>query len=225
MDLVFNLNGSATYLDVCCSFLLQPVPCCRSQHPPAGKSKSDRNPFINLVPLILETTGRPGQYTRKFISNLMKDADNPPLAIRDTWSSSRAYSIAPSPNNNSCRYVTLRTTFAILCSAFFAVPRYVKCWYRPYEVFSLKLAPVEPCGPAVMTPLPTTTSTTPTTLCYSFADAYIAPALHAGLSEVDELKTALGCRFAMDIFTIAQQDRPSPDPVPLPLDPHLEPSF
>ena len=43
-----------------------------------------------------------------------------------------------------------------------------------------------------------------------FADADIAPALLAGLSDVDVLYIALGCRFALDIFTIAQQYRPSP---------------
>ena len=66
---------------------------------------------------------------------------------------------------------------------------------------------------------------TDNTLPLLFADAFIAAALLAGLSEVDELKMALGCRFALDIFTVAQQDRPSPDPVPLPLDPGLEAWF
>ena len=60
-------------------------------------------------------------------------------------------------------------------------------------------------------------------LLLSFADAFIAPALFAHLSEVDELNLALGCRFALDILTVAQQDRPSPDHVPLPLDFGLEP--
>ena len=41
----------------------------------------------------------------------------------------------------------------------------------------------------------------------------------------DELYIALGCRFAWDIFTIAQQDRPSPEPGPLPLEPGPEPWF
>ena len=31
-----------------------------------------------------------------------------------------------------------------------------------------------------------------------FADAHVAPSLFAGLSEVDELKLALGCSFALD---------------------------
>ena len=47
---------------------------------------------------------------------------------------------------------------------------------------------------------------TDNTLPLLFADAYIAPAPLAGLSEVDELGIALGCKFALDIFTLAQQD-------------------
>ena len=35
---------------------------------------------------ILETTGRPGPHAKKFINNLLRDADNPPVAVRDTWS-------------------------------------------------------------------------------------------------------------------------------------------
>ena len=52
----------------------------------AEKNKFDRYPHINLVRFILETTGRPGPHARKLISHSMRDADNPPLAIRDTWS-------------------------------------------------------------------------------------------------------------------------------------------
>ena len=42
----------------------------------------DRYPHINLVPFILETTGRPGSHARKFINYLLRDADNPPIAVR-----------------------------------------------------------------------------------------------------------------------------------------------
>ena len=94
MDLVFNLNGSVTYLDVS---IVAPFSCnpsvvsAASTRPGhmakrAEKSKCDRYSHINLVPFILETTGRPIPHARKFISYLMRDADNPPLAIRDTWS-------------------------------------------------------------------------------------------------------------------------------------------
>ena len=94
MDLVFNLNGSVTYLDVS---IVAPFSCnpslvsAASTRPRlmsirAEKNKFDRYPHINLVPFILETTGRLGPHARKFISYLMWDADNPPLAIRDTWS-------------------------------------------------------------------------------------------------------------------------------------------
>ena len=64
---------------------------------------------------------------------------------------------------------------------------------------------------------------TENSLLLLFADADIAPALLAGLSDVDVLYIALGCRFALDIFTTAQQYRPSPDLEPLPHDAELEP--
>ena len=38
-----------------------------------------------------------------------------------------------------------------------------------------------------------------------FADVDITPTLLEGLSEVDVLHIALGCRFALEIFTISQQ--------------------
>ena len=71
-----------------------------------------------------------------------------------------------------------------------------------------------PCGLAVPTPHPMTMST-----LLLFADALVAPALLADLRELDELMVALSCRFALDIFTIAQQDRPDPEPDHLPHDP------
>ena len=50
------------------------------------REKFDRYPHINLVPFILETTSRPGPHAKKFINYLLRDADNPPIAVRDTWS-------------------------------------------------------------------------------------------------------------------------------------------
>ena len=94
MDLVFNLNGSITYLDVS---IVAPFSCNRSLVSAANtkpgfmakraeKTIFDRNPHINFVPFILETTGRPGPHARKFINYLLRDADNSPIAVRDTWS-------------------------------------------------------------------------------------------------------------------------------------------
>ena len=54
-----------------------------------------------------------------------------------------------------------------------------------------------------------------------FADVDITPTLLEGLTEVDVLHIALGCRFALDIFTISQQYSPAPDHEPLPHDPKL----
>ena len=94
MDLVFNLNVSVTYLDVSivALFSCNPSVVSAASTKPglmakrSEKKKFDRYPHINLVPFILETTGRPGPHARKFICYLMRDADNPPLDIRDTWS-------------------------------------------------------------------------------------------------------------------------------------------
>ena len=233
MHLVFNLNGSTTYQDVAIVALfssnlaLVAAASTRPGHMAkrAEKSKFDRYPHTNLVPFILETTCRPGQHARQFISNLMKDADNLPLALRDTWSAIQSVLHSPSPNNNfQLPLRDLRAAFCHTLSCFSLSPRYVKCRYRPYgntcRGFSFKLAPALPCGLAVTTLLPMTTSTTPAMLSYSWLlTPTIAPALLAGLSEVDELMIALGCRFALDIFTIAQQDPPPPVPGPLPHDP------
>ena len=72
--------------------------------------------------------------------------------------------------------------------------------------FSLKTAAAVPCGPAVTSLRPTMTSTTLTAITFSFfADVGITPTLLEGLTEVDVLHIALGCRFALDIFTISQQ--------------------
>ena len=54
-----------------------------------------------------------------------------------------------------------------------------------------------------------------------FADVGITPTLLEGLSEIDVLHNALGCRFALDIFRISQQLSPTPDHEPLPHDPEF----
>ena len=67
MDLVFNLNGSVTYLDVS---IVGPFSCSPSLVSAAStkpglmakraeKNKVDRKPHINLVPFILETNSQP----------------------------------------------------------------------------------------------------------------------------------------------------------------------
>ena len=54
---------------------------------------------------------------------------------------------------------------------------------------------------------------TSNTLVLLIADAFIAPArFFLKLSELDELMVALSRRFALDIFTVAQQDLPHPEP-------------
>ena len=73
MDLIFNLNGSVTYLDVSivapfsCNPSLVSAASTRPGHMAkrAEKTKFDRYPHINRVPFILETTGRPGPHASR----------------------------------------------------------------------------------------------------------------------------------------------------------------
>ena len=117
MDLVFNLNGSITYLDVS---IVAPFSCNPSLDSAAStkpglmakraeKSKFDRYPHINPVPFILETTGRPNPHAKKFISYFLRDADKPPLAIKDTWSTIQSVlhsAISKQQLTAGSRYVT-----------------------------------------------------------------------------------------------------------------------
>ena len=75
----------------------------------AEKAKFGRYPHFNLVPFILETTGRPGSHAKKFINYLLRDADNPPIAVRDTWSTIQSvlHSAISKQTTYGCRYVTL----------------------------------------------------------------------------------------------------------------------
>ena len=84
------------------------------------------------------------------------------------------------------------------------------CKYRPagnaHSVFSLKPTSAVPCGPPVTSLYPTMTSTTLTNnFLLLFTDVAITPTLLEALNEFDVLHIALGCRFALDIFTISQQ--------------------
>ena len=54
-----------------------------------------------------------------------------------------------------------------------------------------------------------------------FADISIMPTLLEGLTDIDVLHIALGCRFALDIFTIPQLYSSALDHEPLSHDPEL----
>ena len=149
MDLVFNLNGSITYLDVS---IVAPFSCSPSLVSAAStkpglmakraeKTKFDRYPHINLVPFILETTGRPGPHARKFINYLLRDADNPPIAVRDTWSTIQSVLHSAISKQQGSRYVTLgdycHTQFVLYAVCLWVlVPSHRKCT-QPFSVSSL----------------------------------------------------------------------------------------
>ena len=88
MVLVFKLNGSYLGVAISSNPALIAAASARPGHMAkrAEKSKFDRYPHINPAPCILETTSRPVYHAKKFISNLMKDAGNPSLALRESWS-------------------------------------------------------------------------------------------------------------------------------------------
>ena len=78
--------------------------------------------------------------------------------------------------------------------------------------FSVMSSFALPCGSAATTPRPTSTSTTTATPSCSCAPTLVEPLPLSCLTDVDELIVALGCRFALDVFTIGQQVRPLVDP-------------
>ena len=91
-----------------------------------------------------------------------------------------------------------------------------------HSVFSLKPTAAVLCGPAVIHLM--TTSTTLTTISSSCSRTLT---LRLPCSK-DYLKLmyyniAIGCRFALDIFTISQQYSRTPDHEPVPLDADLVP--
>ena len=140
----------------------------------------------------------------------MKDADNPQRHLQTT--------------SHSRRYVTTRPHFLKPNSVLIQ-----STWYPTVLAPSLReqlqsvLLRASQCGhPAMTLPL-MTMSTTPVTPLLLFADTDIAPVLLSSLSDVDELMVALGCRFASDVFTAAQKDRPLPVLTPLAHDPGLAP--
>ena len=93
MDIVVALRGITYYIDtaIVTSFSsnvnLMTAASARPSYMAKReeKKKSDRYPRINLVPFILESTGRPGYHAQKFIKHLYDDTDHPPTAIRDAW--------------------------------------------------------------------------------------------------------------------------------------------
>ena len=93
MDIVFNLHGRPHYIDtaVVTPFSANADLLASASTRPGfmakreEKRKFDRYHRINLIPFILESTGRPGYHALKFINYLFIDADHPPTATREAW--------------------------------------------------------------------------------------------------------------------------------------------
>ena len=113
----------------------------------------------------------------------MRDADNPPLAIRDTWSAIQ-------------RERTQRFQF----HAYRSRAMWPCCDFSSFDDDE---------------------HNTDNNFLLLFADVEITTTLLEGLSEVDALHMALGCRFALNIFTISQQYSHTPVHEPISLDAEL----
>ena len=93
MDVVFDFRGSTYCIDTA---IVTPFSSNAGLISAAsGRSgfmakQEEKNTFgrylrINLVPFVLETTGRPGYHAQKFIKVLYGGTDPPPTAIRNAW--------------------------------------------------------------------------------------------------------------------------------------------
>ena len=186
------------------------------------KSKFDRYPHINLVPFILETTGRPWPHMPgKFINFLLRDADNPPIAVRDTWSTIQSvlHSAISKQQLTAARYVTLGDC----CHTQFVL--YAPClWMQvPSRRERTQIFQSQAYCSCAMWPCCDISSSdddehnTDSNFLLLFTGRLtLRPLCLRALTEVDVSHVALGCRFALDIFTISQQHSPTPDHEPLP---------
>ena len=137
---------------------------------------------------------------------------------------SRAFSTVPSPNDNS--WLPLRDSWSLLSHPAASYILFL-CLRVPATRFCTRPFQSQACCSFAMWPCCDITSSdddehnTDSNFFLLFADVGITPTLLEGLTEVDVLHIALGCRFALDIFTISQQYSPTPDHEPLPHDPEL----
>ena len=53
----------------------------------AERNKFSRYPGHNLIPFVLETTGRPGYHAKQFIQHLAADHEPQSVVVRKIWSS------------------------------------------------------------------------------------------------------------------------------------------
>ena len=137
---------------------------------------------------------------------------------------SKVFSTVPSPNSNSRQ--PLRDSWGLLSH-----PVVLNIWclwiqYRPTGNAHSLFQSQGRCSFAVWPCCDITSSdddehNTDSNFLLLFADVGITPTLLEGLTEVDVLRIARGCRFALDIFTISQQHSLTPVHEPLPHDPEL----
>ena len=194
MDLVFDHNGSTTHLDVAII-----------------------SPFYSNPALIAAASIRPGHMAKR-AEKVKFDRYHTSTLFRSRLSwrpRAHAKQVHQQPHER-CRQPSTCHTRQLVFHPECPPQRYLQTTtFNSSHVTldaaksCLKPLPTLQCGPVVVTRHLTTTYTTPTA---PFCSCLPTPRLWA--SDVDELMVALVCRFALDIFTIAQQDRPHPEPDP-----------
>ena len=229
MDLVFNLHGSMTYLDV--SLLLPSLairPWCllpaqnqalwpRERRRPSSTGTHTSILSRSFLRQLADLAHMPGNsliiccemlITHQLLSEIL----GPP---------SRVFSTVPSPNNNS--WQPLRDSWDLLSHPAASYIRFLclqvpatRDCTQPFQSQARCSGAMWPC--CDITSSDDDEHNTDCIFLLLFADIGIVPTLLDGLTDVDVLHIALGCRFALDIFTVSQHCSSALEHEPLPYD-------
>ena len=229
MDLVFNLNGSVTYfwmsLSLLLSLAIRPwflLPAQNQDLWPRERRRPNltgthtsmwsRSFLRQLADLVHMLGNSLTVYCEMLtIHQLLSETLGPPIKVS---------SLVPSPNNNLRQ--PLRDSWGLLSQRMVLMGVLVPPYRERTQRFQSQA-----CCRCAMWPCCDFTSSdddehnTDNNFLLLFADVDITPTLLEGLTEVDVLHIALGCRLALDIFTISQRHFPTPDHEPLPHDPEF----
>ena len=137
---------------------------------------------------------------------------------------SRAFSTVPSPNNNL--WQPLRDPRSLLSHPAASYILFFACVFRPPGFAHSLILSQARCSGAMWPCCDFTSSdddehNTDSSFLLLFVDIGITPTLLDGLTDVDVLHIALGCRFVLDILTVSQHYSSALELEPLPLDSEL----
>ena len=169
------------------------------------KNKYDRYPHINLVPVILETTGWPGPQPGNSLATSCEMSTTPHWPSGTPGQPSKVCSTAPSPNNNS-QPPSRDPQYHRHNQFSFSAPRFwmqVPSWRKRTQRLQFQAYRSRAMRPSCdFTSSDDDDHNTDNNFFLLLADVGHHAHLLEGLTEVDVRHVALGCRFALDIFTI-----------------------